>query len=229
MLATTQNKTQGNNEENTQENNEENNEANTQGNTEAKKQLRKQLLEQRNLAARRYRSDARAQQKMLDLFRQFLLRQFANNPPSPCSGYLPIRNEIDPRPLMVELRSQHKTALLLPVVAEANKPLVFRAFDGDEETLQQGPFATKHPHESAREDTPVFMLVPLLGFDRGCRRLGYGGGFYDRTLEALADKGQHPLTLGIAFEAQRRENLPTEPHDRPLDAVLSETTLYRRE
>ena len=223
----------------TQKNNEENTQGNNEANTEAKKQLRKQLLEQRNLAAEHYRADARAQQKLLDLFRQFLLRQFANNPPSPCSGYLPIRNEIDPRPLMAELRSQHKTALLLPVVVEANKPLVFRAFDGDEETLQQGPFATKHPHESAREDTPVFMLVPLLGFDRDCRRLGYGGGFYDRTLEALADKGQypltqhpitqHPITLGIAFEAQRQENLPTEPHDRPLDAVLSETTLYRRE
>ena len=200
---------------------------------EDKKRLRKHLLQQRNLAADRYRSDACARQNLLDLFRQLLSRSrsqaISSAPLSPCSGYLPIRNEIDPRPLMRELRLQHKTALLLPVVASANEPLVFRAFDGDEGTLQEGPFKTKHPPDSAEEDIPAFMLVPLLGFDRNCMRLGYGGGFYDRTLESLANKGVRPFTLGVAFEAQRLERLPVEQHDRPLDAVLSETTLYRRE
>ena len=195
--------------------------------TEDKKRLREQFLKQRELAAKRYRDDARARQNLLALFREFVSRHFANAPCSPCSGYLPIRNEIDPRPLMAELRLQGKTELLLPVVAAAKEPLVFRAFEGDETTLQEGDFGTRHPHESAREDIPVFMLVPLLGFDQRCMRLGYGGGFYDRTLEALSDKGIRPLTLGVAFEAQRTESLPVEPHDKPLDAVLSETTLYR--
>ena len=197
--------------------------------TEDKKRLRKQLLEQRTLAAEHYRLDACARQSLLALFRQFLIEHSANTPLSPCSGYLPIRNEIDPRALMKELRLHHETELLLPVVVGAHEPLVFRAFDGDEATLQNGAFATRHPPESAQEDSPAFMLVPLLGFDRRCRRLGYGGGFYDRTLESLANKGLYPLTLGIAFEAQRTDDLPSEPHDMPLDAVLSETTLYKRE
>ncbi len=204
-------------------------EENTQPKKQLKKQLRKQLLEQRKITAENYRLDTRAQENLLVLFREFLKRHLSNHPPSPCSGYLPIRFELDPRPLMRELRLQHKTELLLPVVADANEPLVFRAFDGDESSLQQGSYNTQHPHESAREDTPAFMLVPLLGFDRDCKRLGYGGGFYDRTLARLSDKGIHPFTLGIAFESQRLESLPAEPHDKPLDAVLSETTLYRRE
>ena len=193
-----------------------------------KQRLRKHLLKQRTLAAHRYRSNADARQRLLTLFRLFLARRAHDSPCSPCSGYLPIRDEIDPRPLMEELRLHHETKLLLPVVVGADKPLVFRVFDGDETSLEDGAFQTKHPPERADEDIPVLMLVPLLGFDRSCRRLGYGGGFYDRTLEGLETRGLQPLTLGIAFDAQRTESLPVEAHDKPLDAVLSETTLYRR-
>ena len=116
-----------------------------------------------------------------------------------------------------------KTAL--PMGAEKGKPLVFREWkNGDE--LEEAVFNTRVPKESCDILEPDVLLVPLLAFDERKCRLGYGGGFYDRTISALKAK-KSVFSLGVAYEAQKVEEVPTEETtDVALDAILTERTIY---
>ena len=138
---------------------------------------------------------------------------------STVAGYWPMRNEFDPRPLLAKLgKAGH--ALALPVVVGKDQPLVFRDWTpGD--VLVEGGFGTQVPHASAREVIPDVALVPMLAFDADGYRLGYGGGFYDRTL-AQAPMRWQTLTVGLAFAAQETEALPREAHDRKLQWIVTE-------
>jgi 5-formyltetrahydrofolate cyclo-ligase len=135
------------------------------------------------------------------------------------AGYWPMRNEFDPRPLLAKLgKAGHPLAL--PVVVGKDQPLVFRDWTpGD--VLVEGGFGTQVPHASAREVIPDVALVPMLAFDADGYRLGYGGGFYDRTL-AQAPMRWQTLTVGLAFAAQETEALPREAHDRKLQWIVTE-------
>ena len=135
------------------------------------------------------------------------------------AGYWPMRNEFDPRPLLAKLgKAGH--ALALPVVVGKDQPLVFRDWTpGD--VLVEGGFGTLAPHASAREVIPDVALVPMLAFDADGYRLGYGGGFYDRTL-AQAPLRWQTLAVGLAFAAQETEALPREAHDRKLQWIVTE-------
>lgn len=135
------------------------------------------------------------------------------------AGYWPMRDEADPRAAM----AAHDGPVVLPVVTGTARPLVFRLWRG--EVLERGPFGTSHPPESAPEVRPDILIVPLAGFDARGNRLGYGGGFYDRSLEALRRAGP-VLALGLAFEAQRLPTIPTEPTDQPLDLIVTERGLH---
>ena len=132
------------------------------------------------------------------------------------SGYMPIRSEIDPLPAM----AAHDGPVCVPVIVAPGEPLRFREW-GPGCPLTEGPFGARVPAEGAWLE-PEVLIVPLLAFDRRGFRLGYGGGFYDRTLERL--RARHPVTaVGFAFAAQELPEVPTEPTDQPLDAILTET------
>lgn len=138
------------------------------------------------------------------------------------AGYWPMGDELDPRPLMRRLQAAG-CRLALPVVTAPGQKLDFRAFAfGD--VLEPGPHGTVHPAAGAAPVVPQALLVPLLAFDRQCFRLGYGGGYYDRTLESLRASAQ-VRTIGLAFAAQQVEAVPRDGHDQRLDAIATETGL----
>lgn len=140
-------------------------------------------------------------------------------PATVASGYLPIRSELDPRPLMAHLDAAGWD-LALPVVTAANSPLIFRAYSlGD--SLARGRFDTEVPAEHKQELQPQLLLVPLLAFDRSGYRLGYGGGFYDRTLSGLRAQDD-VLAVGVAFAEQEIEQVPKDAMDHRLDWIVTE-------
>jgi 5-formyltetrahydrofolate cyclo-ligase len=130
------------------------------------------------------------------------------------AGFWPMAHEIDIRPLLEALAARGHS-LCLPETPRLGLPLIFRAWrPGD--ALAEGRFGTMHPlGEIVRPD---FLLVPLLAYDAAGNRLGYGGGYYDRTLAALP----HAFRLGCAASVQFFEHVPTEPTDRRLHAVATE-------
>jgi len=132
------------------------------------------------------------------------------------AGFWPMGHEIDIRPLLMALEGRgHR--LCLPRTPRRGLPLDFRAFRfGD--ALVKGPSGTRQPEEAAAVAVPDWLIVPLLAFDRAGRRLGYGGGYYDRSLAALPGAG----TLGVAFACQEMPAVPSGRHDAPLDAVATE-------
>ncbi len=131
------------------------------------------------------------------------------------SGYWPFADEIDPRPLLAALHDRgHRLCLPVTVTGE---PLSFRAWTPGE-ALVPGPFDTREPAPEKAALRPDCLLVPLLAVDGEGYRLGYGGGFYDRTLAALGDA----ISVGLAFSFQVCQRLPRAAHDSPLDWLVSE-------
>jgi 5-formyltetrahydrofolate cyclo-ligase len=135
------------------------------------------------------------------------------------AGYSPIRSEIDPAPLMQKLAAQG-AQLALPVISARDLPLTFRAWStGD--TLQRGPLGILEPSPEAAEIVPDILLVPLAAFDRSGHRIGYGAGYYDRTLAPL--RATKKITaLGLGFAAQEIPVVVASAHDARLDLVLTE-------
>ena len=140
------------------------------------------------------------------------------------SGFWPIGGEIDLAPVLRALAARgHEIAL--PVVVGRDQPLVFRAWrDGDE--MSEGPWGIREPLESAPEIAPRVLLAPLLAFDRAGYRLGYGGGFYDRSLEGLRSRGD-VTAIGAAWAGQEVPAVPHDVHDQPLDWMLTERECFR--
>ncbi|MBK6467600.1 MAG: 5-formyltetrahydrofolate cyclo-ligase [Rhodobacter sp.] len=131
------------------------------------------------------------------------------------SGYMPMRTEIDPLPAM----AAHRGVVGVPVIPGPAMPLRFREWSPGC-ALEAGAFGAMIPAEGAWVE-PEVLIVPLLAFDARGYRLGYGGGFYDRTLEAL--RARRPtLAVGFAFAAQEVAEVPTEPTDQRLDAIVTE-------
>jgi 5-formyltetrahydrofolate cyclo-ligase len=135
------------------------------------------------------------------------------------SGFMPMKSEINPLPLMRELAAAG-ARLALPVVAGRGKPLIMRAW-GIGEPLGAGVWGIREPPPSAAVIAPDILLVPLLAFDRAGHRIGYGAGYYDMTIAALRAR-QAVLAVGLAFAAQEIAAVPATPHDAPLDLVLTE-------
>lgn len=140
------------------------------------------------------------------------------------AGYWPIGGELDCRPLL-DCLAGIGWACALPVATAAAAPLLFRRWrSGDE--LVVGRHGVREPRECAEAVTPAVALVPLLAFDRAGHRLGYGAGYYDRTLEGLRARG--PVrAIGLAFAAQELPELPAEPHDQRLDWIVTERGAIR--
>ena len=136
------------------------------------------------------------------------------------SGYWPLGDEIDPRPVLQALHERGHP-IGLPTMPGAAQPLTFRAWQPGAE-LQDGGFGTRVPPESAPVIVPRVLLVPMLAFDRVGYRLGYGGGFYDRTLEQLRADQPDTLAVGVAYRAQEVDHVPRDRYDQRLDMILTE-------
>ena len=135
------------------------------------------------------------------------------------AGYSPIRSECDPVPLMRSLAAKG-AQLALPVVHARDKPLTFSEWRQGEQ-LTAGPYGILQPRLEAIPLEPDIILVPLTAFDRRCRRIGYGAGYYDRTLADLR-RQRMVIAVGIAFAAQEVDAIPVDGHDERLDLVLTE-------
>jgi 5-formyltetrahydrofolate cyclo-ligase len=138
---------------------------------------------------------------------------------APISAYWPMRDEIDPRPLLAQLAAGG-AALALPWMENTQTPPLFRAWAPGDPLAPDG-CNIPAPLPGAAPITPRLLLVPLLAFDRDGYRLGYGGGHYDRVIATLRPAGT--LAVGLAFAGQEVETVPRGPHDQRLDAVLCET------
>lgn len=151
-----------------------------------------------------------------ELIRHFPAVQFRD-----CSiaGYWPLENELDLRPLLYAL-SNFGFSLSLPCIEKKTYPLTFRQW-GATDILQRGAFGVCEPSPEKKAVTPSLVLLPLLAFTQEGKRLGYGGGYYDRTLEALRRKGD-VFACGVAYAGQETADLPTDAHDQPLDGILTD-------
>jgi 5-formyltetrahydrofolate cyclo-ligase len=179
--------------------------------TAAKTLLRLQLRAQRKTLAARAPDAAEQAAQILPLDR---LGRFAV-----VSGYRPQGAELDPWPLMSRF-AEAGAQLVLPVVVDREGPLVFRAFaPGD--PLVPDAVGVAAPTSEAPEREPDLVIAPLLAFDRRGNRMGQGAGHYDRTLAALRARGP-VFVLGLAYGGQEVARVPAEPHDQPLDAILTE-------
>ncbi len=136
------------------------------------------------------------------------------------SGFLPIRSEVDVRPLLDLLRDRG-ARICVPVVLD-KQTIVFREFVHGAE-LVAGVFGTVGPGPEVTELEPDIMLVPLAAFDRRGHRIGYGGGYYDRAIHRFQQKGCNPRLIGIAFDCQEVASVPDEPHDIRLHGILTES------
>ena len=181
---------------------------------EAKRALRAISRERRSAARRAATADAG------EAAADYFLTTIDPAPDCAISAYWPMGDEFDTRPLLNRLHHRGNPCAL-PVVAARGCPLVFRAWT-PQTVLIPADFGTSVPPDSAAEVTPCVLIVPLLAFDRRGYRLGYGGGFYDRTLAHLRADGWPVLAVGIAFAAQRIDRVPTDATDQRLDWLVTE-------
>ncbi|MBD8066884.1 5-formyltetrahydrofolate cyclo-ligase [Devosia sp. PTR5] len=179
---------------------------------ESKAQLRREAHARRGALSTQYRADAAEQ-----VARHFF-DAIAFGADDVVAAYWRIRDELDCQPILVRLMDSGQR-VVLPVVTGDETPLDMRVWEADQPLYEAG-FGTLAPADSAPRAEPDIILVPLLGFDGQGTRLGYGGGYYDRTLAALSRK---PLLVGLAFDAQELPDIPREDHDMPLDAVVTES------
>jgi 5-formyltetrahydrofolate cyclo-ligase len=149
-----------------------------------------------------------------------LMAALAPHAEAPLAGYMPIRTEIDPLPVM----TAHRGPVGVPVILGPGRPLVFHAWRAGG-AMVDGPFGARVPAAGAPM-VPRVLIVPLVGFDARGYRLGYGGGFYDRTLAELRAAG--PVTsVGFAYDAQELPDLPIDAFDQRLDMIVTEKGIRR--
>lgn len=192
---------------------------------EPKSALRATLLAARE-AQSEHASRARMDAALAERLRAVLEARAAR-----CIGlYWPVAGEFDARAVLTEWLASNVATdatdareAALPVVVQPHAPMVFHAWRADS-PMKSGRYRIPVPEEE-RVVVPDLLLVPCVGFDADRFRLGYGGGYFDRTLAAWP-AAQRPATIGIAYEAGRLDALPRESHDMPLDAIVTEAALY---
>lgn len=144
--------------------------------------------------------------------------------PQVVAGYMAIQTEIDPARALHDLHARgHR--ICLPVIQGHAMPLIFREWTPDSAMIE-GDFGALIPRGGALL-VPNIAIVPLVAFDAKGHRLGYGGGFYDRTLELLRRDNSNLTAVGFAFSAQEVDQIPVDENDQPLDAIITETGVHR--
>lgn len=167
-------------------------------------------------AARRQRMQCQDTSAGVELIRHFPAVQFRG---ASIGGYWPLSGEINICPLMQALQNGGHF-IGLPRILGPELPLEFRLWTQGGE-LYPGPFKTLQPASTQPVIIPELVLVPLLAFTADGARLGYGGGYYDRTIECLR-RNHNVFACGVAYAGQETANLPTEAHDVSLDAILTQ-------
>ena len=188
---------------------------------EAKRALRKRLRALRLVADQKEGPDA-----ALAVIRHVLPRvsELGLGTGAVAAGYWPILTEIDVRPLLARLDERGVTCAL-PCIEDGRPELVFRRWRPTED-LVAGVHDTRQPDPSAPEVVPRVLFVPMLAVDRDGHRLGYGRGWYDRTLGALRRCGR-PVAIAIGFGVQLWDRVPFAEGDAPVDWILTERALER--
>lgn len=185
----------------------------TEDSTAWRRAMRQEML------ARRENLDAATHSRLSAQIVNHLLAALA--PPKIVAFCWPIKNEPDLRALL-ESWAASGTLAALPVVLEAAAPLAFRLWTHDTPLIEDR-YGIPTP-ASGDFVAPDLMLLPLNAFDRQGYRLGYGGGFFDRTLATLAPR---PLAVGVGFEINRVDSIRPEVHDQPLDWIVTEAGAFR--
>ncbi|MEN3168284.1 5-formyltetrahydrofolate cyclo-ligase [Gluconobacter sp. OJB] len=150
--------------------------------------------------------------------RAFLLKEILAQPARKIAAVWPLAGEVDLRPLCHAV-SEVGRQVLLPETTSKGSPLIFRRWSSAS-VMISGRFGTSHPEGDI--DVPDLILVPFLAFDRFGYRLGYGGGYYDRTLAAL-----NVPAIGFGFSGQQIDSVPTGPYDIPLRTIVTECGIIR--
>lgn len=158
-----------------------------------------------------------------DEFNTKITKEFLSSqgfmPHSNIACYMPLKGEVSCVTIMQKLITQGHV-ICLPAVVARNTPLIFRHYrPGD--PLVRGMLGPFEPNSTAREIIPDVLVIPMLGYTRDGYRLGYGSGFYDRTIASM--RLLKPIkTIGLAFSTQEIEQLPVEPHDIKMDVIITE-------
>jgi 5-formyltetrahydrofolate cyclo-ligase len=173
------------------------------------------------IAAARAALESDERRRASDVIESHLAGMFADRQDGIVAVYWPIHDEFNVLPFVERLRAQGVTPAL-PVVVGKDRPLEFRAWAADA-ALARGVYGIAYP-AAGEPVTPDALVVPLLGFDEAGSRLGHGAGFYDRTLAALRPK---PLIVGVGFECGRLATIHPQPHDVPMDAIVTEAGVFR--
>lgn len=179
--------------------------------------LDKKSLRAECAALRQSIDPARAKQASHQLADQLLM---LITRPGVVAGYRATRGEIDLSETLSRLATRGHT-LCLPVVESMLLPLYFRRWEMDQ-ALEKGKYDIDVPPASEPHVMPDIVIVPLLGFDASGHRLGYGAGYYDRTIRALHQSTKNIQIIGAAFAAQQIDSIPADAHDEKLDAVATE-------
>ncbi|MDB5832998.1 MAG: 5-formyltetrahydrofolate cyclo-ligase [Caballeronia sp.] len=187
---------------------------------ETKSALRANLLATREAQGARADQDARG-----EALARRLMEAVARFPNTSCIGfYWPVAGEFDARDVLtvwLALDASRKAAL--PVVIAPRSPLVFHAWQSSA-AMKRGRYGIPVPAEE-RVVVPDLLVIPCVGFDIDRYRLGYGGGYYDRTL-ADWPGDRAPATIGVAFESAKCDALPRGEFDLPLGAIVTESAVY---
>ncbi len=181
-----------------------------------KSSLRKKLLTKRKYIENRLEAERSIVEQVTKTF------SFKND--DIIAGYLQIKSEASIAPLFTALHHQ-KHACCMPIVIEKNTPLSFRLWS-PQDNNKTGHYNIPEPPTENEAVTPNILFVPLVGFDRQGNRLGYGGGFYDRTLKMLRQK-KDILAIGVGFSSQEVDKLPINKHDEQLDFIATEKEVIK--
>jgi 5-formyltetrahydrofolate cyclo-ligase len=189
----------------------------TMNNLIRKKQLRKELIEKR---------DKIPEKERYAKSREIAKNCYAHIPVSKntvVAGFMPMGSEVDIR-LLLEMYQEAGLKICLPIVTNVDEPLSFCEYKRGDELVENKKFKFFEPLKR-KTIVPNVIITPLLAFDANGYRLGYGGGFYDRTFDFLYKVGEI-MTIGVGFESQRVGLLPIDKFDEKLDAVVTEKQVY---
>ncbi len=153
-----------------------------------------------------------------------IIKSFIGNIPiekyDKIAGYWPLSGEINIR-LLLDILIENHNICCLPVVKEQNIPLTFRKYIKNMSLVTNNKYKTQEPPKSSPKITPTIIIVPLLAFDESGYRVGFGGGFYDRTLDSLRNVSSL-MTVGVAYSFQQIASIPYEKHDQKLDCIITD-------
>ncbi len=185
--------------------------------TEDKRQIKRQLrLEMRS---KRRQIHSKHGTEYAQAIRTNFIQALNIMPQTIFGAYYPIGAEVNCRPLMDTLHAMGHT-IALPIVVEKEEPLIYRMYKSGDQ-LEKGPFGTPEPVDFMPELVPDVMILPVMGFSAKGYRLGYGTGFFDRTVKKF--RMEKPIkVIAVAYSGQEIEDFPVEQHDARCDMVITE-------